>query len=427
MEKVIIISYFFKPCNLTAANRAYGWAKYLQKYGYYPIIITRSWEVEIKTPNDVLKSSGRKLDIVKRQEYEVHYLPYKSNLRDRINQNKKLVFISKFLTFFGLVLQNFTTFFIPYKNIYSHSLNYLKNNPDIKKVIITANPFNLFYFGYKLKKELNIKWIADYRDDWTTSELHEYKPLSNFSLINFLDKNSEKKWVSSSSLITSVSEHYQRKISNFVNVKGVEIINGFIDTIRSNQVPKRKRRKTIHITYNGSLYDSQNIELFLEALLELKDENSNFNFKFNFPGLSFSKKQKKRVLDFVRGYESFFNITNRISREDVIKMQLDSDILLMIGHDKLIGIPSSKVYEYISLKKPILLVESDSDILQKTIKESGLGLIANNKSKIKQILTEVHEKLMIGEKILVRIDEKKIDQFSRKYSTKKLASYLDKI
>ena len=31
-------------------------------------------------------------------------------------------------------------------------------------------------------------------------------------------------------------------------------------------------------------------------------------------------------------------------------------------------------------------------------------------------MTEVHEKLMIGEKILVRIDEKKIDQFSRKHN-----------
>ena len=108
-------------------------------------------------------------------------------------------------------------------------------------------------------------------------------------------------------------------------------------------------------------------------------------------------------------------------------MQLDSDILLMIGHDTLKGIPSSKVYEYISLKKPILLVGTDSDILEKTIKESGLGLIANNKLKIKKILTEIHEKLMIGEKILEKIDENKIDQFSRKHSTNKLASYLDKI
>ena len=47
MKKILIISYFFPPCNLTAAQRVYSLAKYLSKYGFYPTIVTRRWDHSI--------------------------------------------------------------------------------------------------------------------------------------------------------------------------------------------------------------------------------------------------------------------------------------------------------------------------------------------------------------------------------------------
>ena len=52
MQKVLIISYFFPPCNLTASQRVVSWAKYLHKSGYYPIIITRKWEKHVTSFDD---------------------------------------------------------------------------------------------------------------------------------------------------------------------------------------------------------------------------------------------------------------------------------------------------------------------------------------------------------------------------------------
>jgi glycosyltransferase involved in cell wall biosynthesis len=426
MQKIVIISYFFEPCNLTASNRALGWAKYLNRYGFYPVIITRSWKNEIKEPKDVLKDSGEKVEIVKKENYEVHYLPYKGNLRDRIHQKKKNLFISKFLTFIGLIIQNYTIFFLPHKNIYYYTFSFLKQNLDVKKIIITAAPFNLFHFGYKLQKKLNIKWVADYRDDWTTSDLKEnYNSKISFFLKLF-DRKSEKKWVSTASLITSISEYYQSKISHFVGVEGVEIINGFFE-INNNYSFKKQDSTVFQITYSGSLYNTQNIELFLEALLEVINENVDIKLNVNFPGLSFSKKQEKRVLDYIKTNEHFFNITERIPKMAVIKMQKESDILLMVGHDNIKGIPSSKIYEYISLKKPILLVSSDEDILEKTVLKSGLGLIANNKDQIKKSLVDLYDNFIFGKPLIKKVEDSKIVVFSRNKSTEKLASYLDKI
>ena len=51
-------------------------------------------------------------------------------------------------------------------------------------LLISGNPFVQFKFGYDLNKQFGIKWIADYRDDWNTSELE-----SNFGKVKqFVDK-----------------------------------------------------------------------------------------------------------------------------------------------------------------------------------------------------------------------------------------------
>ena len=50
-KKVLILSYFFPPCNLPASQRSYGWATQLHEYGYHPIIITRNWSLERQREN----------------------------------------------------------------------------------------------------------------------------------------------------------------------------------------------------------------------------------------------------------------------------------------------------------------------------------------------------------------------------------------
>ena len=43
MKRVLIISYFFPPGNFAGSYRIKAWADQLQKFGYYPIVVTRHW------------------------------------------------------------------------------------------------------------------------------------------------------------------------------------------------------------------------------------------------------------------------------------------------------------------------------------------------------------------------------------------------
>jgi hypothetical protein len=422
-KKIIIISYFFTPCSLTAAQRPKAWVNYLMKYGYKPIIITRNWDITINHPKDQLISTGTEVIHEIHENYEVYYLPYKATLRDNLF-NSKFKFIrfwSKFFTIVHLFLENFSNLFIPFSNLFSFSTEIIKKE-DIKAVIITANPFIQFRFGYLINKKFNIPWIADYRDDWTTSEIEKKESILHKFILK-IHKHFEFKWVKTASYVTSVSDVYTERISSFTKVKGEVILNGFNKFV---DVDKVSEPTIFSITYNGTLYPTQDVETFLDVIIELIDEFSEkIKIHINFPGAKFDQIQANRILKKMKKYEGNFFISDRIDKNTVLEMQGKSDLLLMLTHTNVKGIPSSKLYEYISLKKPILTFPSDNDIVEQTLNYIGNGIICNDKIELKQKLVELINKKIDSEPLIDFIDDSKYLHFSVEKQVKKLANLID--
>jgi glycosyltransferase involved in cell wall biosynthesis len=384
VKKVLIISYFFPPCNLTASNRIAGWEKHLPENGIYPIIVTRNWEGTELTAEERLMDSGSELRVEKKDHSEVHYLPYLASIRDKLfrksGNNSVYRLLSKFLTLIGVFIQPFCIRAIPYNNLYFHAKRLLKENSDISTVLISGNPFEQFYFGYKLKKAFpRISWIADYRDDWTTSEVVKV-PFRSFH------RYFEKKWVGTASCFTTISPFYQAKISKLVNIPGHTIYNGFEQLIENTH---KASPDSLVITYNGTLYESQHIEIFLEGLRLFIDANPDKKITFNLPGILFDQKQANRVLKNMKGYESHLVMTNRISKEEVIEIQQNSDLLLMVSHKSIKGVTSSKIFEYLSLQKPFIICPNDQDVLEEIATQSGLGVVLDTHQQVLKYLNNV--------------------------------------
>lgn len=423
MEHVLIISYFYPPCNLTASQRPAGWAKYLKHYGYEPIVITRDWSHEIKAPEDVLKESNQ-MSHEKADDFEVYRLPYKPGLRDKVFtkfSGSSLQLLSKPLTLINEFIGQYSTLTTPHRNILAKAEQLIKER-GITKMIISGNPFDQFFFGYLLNKRTGVKWIADYRDDWNTSELFHNVGFS-VKIRSRWSTRSEKKWVSTASLITSVSPFYTEKISRFTGVQGETIFNGFD---LPDKLPDLKPDKnTFIITYNGSLYASQQIEPFLQIVRELIEKTADLKILLKFPGLAFDPKQKRRVLKYFSDLEDHLLITERIPRDEVLQLQMTSDVLLMLSHAGLKGIPSSKLYEYISLKKPVLLFPNDHDIIEETLNDTGLGVFCENEVELRSKL-EALIHLKQQDRPLIEIpNERNISKYSRKEQTRKLADLLN--
>ncbi len=392
MKEILIITYFYPPCTLTAAQRPAGWVKHFYDYGFRPIVITRNWDIKISKPEDQLKDTGIDVVVELDEKFEIHYLPYKASIRDRIfnSSNPILKKGSKLLTFINSIGENYSNLFIPFSNFYDYASKLVEERK-VSLLIITANPFVQFRFGYLLHKKYGISWIADYRDDWTTSEI--IKPTSFVEKILFsFQQKSEKKWVKTSSLITSVSKVYTNRISEFIGVRGETILNGFDELY---PVSISTQSDIFTITYNGTLYPSQDIEGFIEVIIQCISFFNNGIFIYvQFPGIAYDPIQYKRVRNLIVGYENHFLLTDRIPKKEVIELQRHSDLLLMLTHLGTKGIPSSKLYEYLAIQKPILCYPSDFDIVEQTISVVGNGIIVND---LNQLLVEL--KIIINAKI----------------------------
>lgn len=406
MKKVLIISYYFPPCNLTSAQRIGSWEKYLPRNRFYPIVVTRNWTGKELSETQRLESSGKKERYVKKENSEIYYMPYKASLRDYFFRKREgnvfYKLCSKILTTLTVFFRHFSLQIIPYSNIYFKAKEILINNPDIKLVIISVDPFEQFSFGYHIKKEFpQIKWVADYRDDWTTSEIdfHLFRPIQSFF---------EKKWVKTASAIISVSPYYTQKISKFINVKGFTIFNGF--DFESTKTQLFDNNDSFIITYNGTLYESQPIDIFLNGFKRFLNCNINKRIHIHFPGLAILNQQKSRVEKLLSGFENYYTITDRLPKNDVIELQLKSDILLMVAHQNVKGIPSSKIFEYIGLQKEFIVCPSDNDVLDYIAYECGLGKVLNNEEEVFHYLQlKISQK---DSKNLTNLDTNKVNKFS---------------
>jgi hypothetical protein len=391
-EKVLILSYYFPPCNLTPSERIFSWAKYLSKGNYYPIIVTRNWDTPItNSTTDAYKSSGSEVKIEKHDDYEVHYLPYKSSLKDRLFINLDGTKLYIIYLVFALIDHIKNLLFVKHSSFsifYSYVLNILKTDTSIDKMVVSASPYELFGLAYHIHKERSINWIADYRDDWSTSEValsSVYK-----KKLNLINKYYEKKWLSNCSHFMSVSEHYVNKITLLTGKQGRVLSNGYL---AENYLVSNDLYESFTITYVGSIYSTQPIELFIKGIIEFIIRNQNCKLTIQFVGIKNELPIiNNRIMPYIIGYEKYFVFTERVSKKEAINIQSKSHLLFICSHHKLKGIPGSKLYEYIALRKNVLVYPTDGDIIEKTLMETRQGLICHNMEEMIHHVNNLYQK-----------------------------------
>lgn len=425
MKKVIIISYFYPPCNLTASQRVESWAKYLIKSGYYPIIITRKWEKHVKSFDDCHYSTSKEVLIEKHENYEVHYCPYSANLRDRLHAEKRFLFFKKALSFMEIVFQNIWVKLCPFNNFIDEAEKIIKSEKKIHSVIISGNPFIQFKFGYQLSKKYNIPWIADYRDAWTTSTINNISGNRIKTAINLYQQYFEKKWVKTASYITASSIPIGESMGKLVNVKSEAIYNGFepSDFIQYSNVPKITSH--FQIVYIGTLYDGQDISIFIEAyknFIQIKKPSC----KLFFPGLDLDLIQKVRVEKLLEGYEDYYKTSLRIPKSEILKIEKESHLLLHVAWKGHAGIIASKIYEYIGSGSKIIVVPGDGGSIDEIVETSRSGFIFDDVNSVYAFLCNEYDKFIEGREVS-QVDSELRMQFSRESQAIKLGLILNKI
>ncbi len=416
MNYILIISYFFPPCPQTASSRIFGFVKEFKKNGYYPIIVTRQWEKSINTPKKSLASIGEGIIHNVYEDYEEYLLPYKSSIRDwffiRSEKSRFYSIVSKTLTLFNSFLNPIITKTIPYSNLYFVSKNIIEERKNqISNIFISANPYLLFKFGYKLNKKFNIPWIADYRDAWTTNSMAKNERLI-FKFLYFFERYFEKKWVNSCLFFTTVSEIYVNNINEIINKKGITLFNGYTE-LQENNFLEKDEVDRVTILYSGSMYSNQPVEDFLESVQIINDFCDN-KISVCFLGVGYNQIQKQRILNSKHYNSTYIELTDWVGKDILNKYIQNSDLLLLLSYQGFNGIPTSKIFEYLSTNKRILLYPSDNGILKEILSDSGNHYIIDSKSMLINFFKNLNHKQLPLKR------NSNIEKYSTEYQVKLL-------
>lgn len=441
MKRVLILAYDFPPYISVGGLRPYNWYKYLHEFGVYPIVITRQWSNDYGNNLDyIAPSNSTNIVIEETAQGTLIKTPYFPNFANRIMLkygDSKYKILRKAVTAYYEFVQ--FLFLVGTKSsLYFAAEEYLKKN-NVDVIIATGDPFILFNYASKLSKAFNTPWVADYRDLWS----------QKISLLkSLLFKNwylyQEKQIVNSSYLVITVSSLLEKKIKNIIKNKEFLILpNGYDPEGIEAANSINKKKDTLSIAFAGTVYDWHPIESFLSVINEFIKHNKDAKLCINFYGINITSKLKKLISNHFVDIQERIHFLPKMLNKLILKELANEDIMLLFNDYSIMG---TKIYDYIGLRKTILLcyandkdanklkkrfypiqeIENVSNHLQEDlIKETNSGYVIQDTKHLRTVLEQLYEEF--NNRGTIRCNTINVENYSRKHQVKQLAEIIKNV
>ena len=374
MKKALIIAYYWPPAGGPGVQRWLKFAKYLPNFNVEPIVYVPENPNYPIIDETLLREIPNNITVLRQPIKEPYklagFLSRKESMRISkgiIHQRKSQTFIEKVLLYIR------GNFFIPdaRKNWVKPSVEYLSKyiqENNIETIITTGPPHSLHLIGLQLKQKLGVKWLADFRDPWTTIGYHNQLKLSKKSATKH--KQLEKEVLLNADEIITTSFTTSKEFQSIVNKHVITITNGYDDQKKSS-VELDKKFTCSHI---GSLLSQRNPEVLWKVFQELINENEDFknNFQLNLIGVV-----SEDVLNSIYKHQlkEYVNLIGYVSHQDAVSYQKQSQVLLLIeidSKDTKCIIPG-KLFEYMVSERPIIAIGPKGADVETIIKQTNTG------------------------------------------------------
>ncbi|PIV94907.1 MAG: glycosyl transferase family 1, partial [Flavobacteriaceae bacterium CG17_big_fil_post_rev_8_21_14_2_50_33_15] len=354
-KRALIITYYWPPSGGPGVQRWLKFVKYLPEFDIEPIvyvpenpnypIIDESLLTEVSTDLKVLRQPiSEPYKLARLFSKQRSKTISKGIISEETNQNA----LEKLLLFIR------GNFFIPdarvswVKSSVKYLTAYIKDHP-IDAIITTGPPHSLHLIGLTLKKQLGVKWIADFRDPWTTIGYHHQLKLTKKSQQKHLELEKQVLNTASQIIVTSFKTKDEFK---GITSQPIEVITNGYDYEVSEKITLDVKFTMSHI---GSMLSKRNPEVLWQVLSDLIHEDQEFSndFQLNFIGLL-----SDDVLQSIKKYHlsNYVNNIGYVSHKQVISYQKKSQVLLLVEVDSEATkcIIPGKLFEYMVSNRPIL-------------------------------------------------------------------------
>lgn len=418
-KKVLIVTYYWPPAGGPGVQRWLKFVKYLPSFGVEPVVFVPENPNYPMLDNTLAQDVPASVQILKlpiKEPYKVAGLFSKSSQaisKGLIPNKKKQSLAERFLLY---VRGNF---FIPdarvgwVKPAVAFLSDFLAKNP-VDAIITTGPPHSLHLIGLQLQEQFLIKWLADFRDPWTTIDYHQALKLTKAS--ENKHKKLESQVLTRADQIIVTSETTKTEFSRITS-KPIEVITNGYDVLSHTGVSLDTQFSISHI---GSLLSERNPKNLWKILRELVQESKEFAqvFQLNLVGAV-----SETVIKSLEEYDliNYVDRVGYVSHIESVSYQKKSQVLLLVESDieAKQGIIPGKLFEYMVSNRPILAIGPKPWEVETILKETNTGTAYSyaDETRIRSKIIEYFEAFKMGNLQSHAIG---LQKYSRKALTERL-------
>lgn len=417
--KVLIVTYYWPPAGGPGVQRWLKFVKYLRDFGIEPVVFTAE-NPYYPTIDETLKTdipSG--IEVIKCPIFEPNTIVAKLK---KSETQKSAGFLDPNPSFFAKILLYIrANYFIPDARMFwvkpavRKIKEYTENN-HVDAIITTGPPHSLHLIGAKLKKDLGLKWLADFRDPWTSIDYFHLLPLTKRARKKHFSM--EEKVVRSADQVLMVSNHAKKKYESFNS--NIDVITNGFDT-EEGIFKEETLDDKFSITHIGSMNSERNPKHLWEVLEELSEENKDFatDLELKLIGKVDDTLFKEEIER--RNFQNIVRISY-VPHIEAKEFQRKAQVLLIVVNDY----PSAKemipgkTFEYLQAGRPILAIAPEDGDLAAILNKTKAGTTANfsNKAKVKQEILKLYD---LYKKGTLQVNTEFVETYHRKNLTRKLS------
>lgn len=381
-KKVLIVAYYWPPAGGPGVQRWLHFVKHLPAYGIEPIVYVPENASYPIVDYSLLEAISSEIKVVRQPISEpykwVSWLFKKQTKRmtqGLLNENNPS-FIERLLR---AVRGNF---FIPDARVswVKPSISFLEDYltaHSIDTVITSGPPHSMHLIGLGLKQKRSVKWLADFRDPWSSIGYHKALYLMPFAkkrhqaLEAQVLRSADKIITTSPGTAQEFAAITQKPISVITN--GYEEASPILESVTAAIKDQMKGFSVLHI---GSMLAGRNPSILWACLSELIKENRVFKATFSLHFVGLVSDVVKERLDFF-GLSSYCYFHGYKPHSQARTFQKEGQLLLLLEIDspQHKGIIPGKLFEYMASGSPIIAVGPKAWDVNPIISESAAGAV----------------------------------------------------
>ncbi len=395
-KNILIITYYYKHKNAMASVRAIKMAKYFAKAGYNVTVLTSNqidtWTKDYLQPipdkniDEIYASQVRKWNWVQKYLARRKRKGQERLQKEHQNSDVKAAVVPQRMTF-QMRIRNFLVWLFYFQLARQEDICMYKglrreykrrHLEEFDTVIATYPTYGAFMMGMWLRRHHKCKQlIADFRDPLYNPGFRDKKAEANY------DKKCLENIMKAADQVVCVSQGIANGIRQECSIKKpmTIITNGYDkEDVEGNDIKVQFKKARLHFVYTGTLYHGKRcVDMLAAVLQELINEKriciNDFSFEYAGPDY-------EELLSQLRLYELEETANNHgfVSRETSIAMQKQADVLLLLTWNEATyqGVVPGKLFEYMSIGKPIIALVT-GDVAQsevaKLVRETNAGCV----------------------------------------------------